>query len=139
MRKVRHVFLIFIQGSFSNNDGDEYENVSKNCVRATSTLIALIPSRSIRHVMANFSGVELQRTVHVSTFRKRKKRVVVVCSRSPQKIRQCLVVVVQWGQRNVQKNVMHVQSCCFANLNLLLFCRSRCINVAPYKWHYCFF
>ena len=21
---------------------------------------------------------------------------------------------------------MHVQSCCFANLNLLLFCRSRC-------------
>ena len=30
----------------------------------------------------------------------------------------------QWRQRNVQKSVMHVQSCCFANLNLLLFCRS---------------
>ena len=26
------------------------------------------------------------------------------------------VVVVQWRQRNVQKNVMHVQSCCFASL-----------------------
>ena len=26
---------------------------------------------------------------------------------------------------NVQNSVMHVQSCCFANLNLLLFCRSR--------------
>ena len=25
----------------------------------------------------------------------------------------------------VQKSVMHVQSCCFANINLLLFCRSR--------------
>ena len=24
------------------------------------------------------------------------------------------------------KNVMHVQSCCFANLTLLLFCHSRC-------------
>ena len=97
MRKVRHVFLIFIQGSFSNNDGDGYENVSKNCVRATSTLMALIPSRSIRQVMANFSEVELQRTVHVSTFRKRKKRVVVVRSLFPTKgeIRQCLVVVVQ--------------------------------------------
>ena len=32
----------------------------------------------------------------------------------------------QRRQRNVQKSVMHVQSCCFTNLNLLLFCRSRC-------------
>ena len=40
-------------------------------------------------------------------------------------IRHFHVVVVQWRQRNVQKSVMHVQSCCFANLNLLLFCRSR--------------
>ena len=31
-----------------------------------------------------------------------------------------------WRQRNAQKSVMHVQSYCFANLNLLLFCRSRC-------------
>ena len=30
------------------------------------------------------------------------------------------------GKKNVQKSVMHVQSCCFANLKLLLFCRSRC-------------
>ena len=28
---------------------------------------------------------------------------------------------VQRWQRNVQKSVMHVQNCCFANLNLLLF------------------
>ena len=35
------------------------------------------------------------------------------------------VVDVQWHQRNVQKSVMHVQSICFTNLNLLLFCRSR--------------
>ena len=37
-----------------------------------------------------------------------------------------LVVLVQRRQRNIHKSVMHVQSCCFANLNLLLFCRSRC-------------
>ena len=41
-------------------------------------------------------------------------------------------VVVQWRQRNVQKSLMHVQSCCFANLNLLLFyrfrCRRRCLS-----------
>ena len=29
-------------------------------------------------------------------------------------IRHFHVVVVQWQQRNVQKSVMHVQSCCFA-------------------------
>ena len=35
-------------------------------------------------------------------------------------------MVVQRRQRNVQKRVMRVQSCCFANLNLLFFWRSRC-------------
>ena len=35
-------------------------------------------------------------------------------------------VVVQRRLRNVQKSVRHVQSCCFADLNLLLFCCSRC-------------
>ena len=36
------------------------------------------------------------------------------------------VVVVQLRPRNVQESVMHVQSCCFANLNLLLYGSSRC-------------
>ena len=40
-------------------------------------------------------------------------------------IRQFHVVIVHWRQRNVQKSMMHVQSCCLANLNQLLFCRSR--------------
>ena len=36
------------------------------------------------------------------------------------------VEIAQRRLRNVQKSVMHVQSCCFASLILLLFCRSRC-------------
>ena len=38
-------------------------------------------------------------------------------------IRKFHIAVVQQLQRNVQKNMMHVQSCCFANLHvhLLLF------------------
>ena len=40
-------------------------------------------------------------------------------------IRHFHVVVVQWRQRNVQKSVMLMQSCCFANQNQLLFCRPR--------------
>ena len=47
-------------------------------------------------------------------------------SSTKRELRQFHVVVVQRRQRNVQKSVMHVQSCCFACLNLQLFCRSRC-------------
>ena len=50
----------------------------------------------------------------------KKQKVVVLFSRP-----QFHAVVVHWWQRNVQTKVMHVQSCCFANLNQLLFCRSR--------------
>lgn len=39
------------------------------------------------------------------------------------KIRQFYVMVILWQQRNVQKSVIQVQSCCFANL---LFCRFCC-------------
>ena len=41
-------------------------------------------------------------------------------------IRWFHVEVVQQQQRNVLKSMMHVQSCCFANLNLLLFSHSYC-------------
>ena len=47
-------------------------------------------------------------------------------SSTKREFRHFHVVVVQRRQRNVSKSVMHVQSCCFPNLNLLLFCRSRC-------------
>ena len=62
----------------------------------------------------------------VLKLRKRKKK--SMSSFTPAKkreIRHFHVVVVQRQQRNVQKSVMHLQSCWFANL-LLLFCRSRC-------------
>ena len=42
------------------------------------------------------------------------------------------VVVMQRQLRNVQKIIMHVQSCCFANLNLLLSCHSLC-----HRRHHC--
>ena len=46
-------------------------------------------------------------------------------SSTKREFRHFHVVVVQRRQRIVSKSVMHVQSCCFTNLNLLLFCRSR--------------
>ena len=50
----------------------------------------------------------------------------LVMSLIKREIRLFSVAVVQWRQRNVQKSVMHVQSCCFCLFNLLLFWRSRC-------------
>ena len=57
---------------------------------------------------------------------KEKESSFLVCTSSTtSENRHFYVVVVQRRLRNVQKSVIHVQSCCLANLNLLLFCRSR--------------
>ena len=61
-----------------------------------------------------------------SSEKERESRCLVFTSSVRREIGQFQVVVVQRRQGNVQKRVMHVQSCCFANLNLLLFCRSHC-------------
>ena len=47
-------------------------------------------------------------------------------SSTKREIRHFHVVVVQRRQRNLQKSMIRGQSCCFTNLNLLLFSRSRC-------------
>ena len=61
---------------------------------------------------------------------------VFTSSKKRDEIRQFHVVVVQWRPNYVQKSVMQVQSCCFASLNQLLFCRScwrrrRCLIKLP--------
>ena len=50
-----------------------------------------------------------------SSERERKFRRRLCTSSVHREIRHFHVVVVQWRQRNVQKSVMHVQNCCFAN------------------------
>ena len=64
-------------------------------------------------------------------FRQKKKKVarcLVSTSSTKREIRHFHVVVEQRRQRNVQKSVMYVQSCCqFAYLTYcFFFCRSRC-------------
>ena len=57
---------------------------------------------------------------------KKRSRCLVFTSSTKCEIWHFHVVVVQRRKRNVEKSVTQVQSCCFANLTLLLFCRSRC-------------
>ena len=51
---------------------------------------------------------------------------LVFPSSTKREIRRYHVVVVQRRLRKVLQSVMHVQSCCVANLTLLLFCHSSC-------------
>ena len=79
--------------------------------------IALIPSRSVRQMLAIFSGIEFLKTV--SRIRKRKRKSVhafhktwnYACSRRSRAV----------TAEKCSKKRDAVQSCCFANLNLLLF------------------
>ena len=60
-----------------------------------------------------------------SSGKEKGSRCLVCTSSTKRENRHFYVVVVQRRLRNVQKSVIHVQTCCFANLSLLLFCRSR--------------
>ena len=74
-------------------------------------------------MLAKFCGVQSERTV--SKLEKEKENFCVAYSiKRAREIRKFHVAVLQRRLRNVQKREMHVQSCCFANINLLLFCRS---------------
>ena len=57
---------------------------------------------------------------------KKKTKGIVLCSRPLQNVKLG-TFTLQWRSCNEgKKSVMHVQSCCFANPNQLLFCSSRC-------------
>ena len=76
-------------------------------------------------MLAKFSGLN-PKGPYVS-LEKDKQNFCVVLTYSikrAREIRKFDVAVVQQRLRNVQKNVIHVERCFFANLNLLFFCCS---------------
>ena len=116
--------LCFSIGSLGNNDGDGYENVTwilkSHCFRLYRTY-----STSDSSNVGNFFWIWFLQNIFQSSGKEKESRCLVFTSFTKREIKHFHAVVVQSLQRNVQKSVMHVQSCCFANLNLLLFCRSR--------------
>ena len=84
-------------------------------------------------MLANFLELN-SKGLHQSSGKEKESCCLLFPSSTKREIRQFHVVVVQRRQRNVQKSVMHVQTCCFACLNLSLFClscccrRPRCVN-----------
>ena len=59
--------------------------------------------------------------LHQSSGKEKESCCLLFSSSTKREIRQFHVVFVKRRQRNVQKSVMHVQSCCFHCLNLLFF------------------
>ena len=76
-------------------------------------------------MLAIFFGVE-SKGLHQSSGKEKEGCCSFVPFLDKREIRQFHVVLVERRQRNVQKGVMRLESCCFSCLNLLLFCRSRC-------------
>ena len=101
----------------------------KKWISAALNLIALISiSFNSSKLLANFLEVN-SKGLYQSLEKENESHCLVFASSTKCEIRKFHIVVVQWLQRNVQKSVMYMQSCCFAYLNLLLFCRS--------PWHHC--
>ena len=71
----------------------------------------------ICQMLGKYSGVESERTI--SKFRKRN--FVVFSPTSTKRAREIKNIHVAVVQRRLRKGVMHMQSCCSANLNLFLF------------------
>ena len=60
---------------------------------------------------------------HIQVYKEKQKfRHCLFTSSTKREIGHYHLVVVQWRQRNVQKSVMHVQSCCFALSSYSFFC-----------------
>ena len=89
-----------------------------------SNFIGLIPSCSVHQMLPIFSGAICCERLYQSSRKEKQSRCLVFSFSTKCEIRHFQVVVMYWRQRNVQKSVMHVQSCCFAN---------------NFLWTYCFF
>ena len=78
-------------------------------IRAASKFIALIiTSRSVRQMLANFLELNSKGLNRSSGKEKESLRLV---STSAKNVKTFYLIVVQWWQRNVQKSMMHEQSC----------------------------
>ena len=92
-------------------------------IHILSVSIVIIPIRLLCQMQANSSGPEFLSTI--SKFIKRNIILILsllqFTSLTKREIRHFHVVVMRWRQRNVQKRVMHVQSCFFALSSYCLF------------------
>ena len=81
-------------------------------LQTLSRLYYLVPSVKCVRIFLELNPKGL----YQSSEKEKESRCLEFTCSTKREIRQFQVVVVQQRQRNVQKSVMHVQSCCFAVL-----------------------
>ena len=99
----------------------------KSVFKLFQNIIHRSHSKSLLSINVNeFSWSWILKDCIVSNFKKRilENRCLAFIFSTKRKIRQFYVVVILWQQRNAQKSVIEVQSCCFANLLFCRFCLS---------------
>ena len=122
---VRHVAMV---AKFFWMTTNRKLYLKSESIRTVSNFIDFIPFHLICQILATLFQVLNPKGQDLSLQKgKENFHVVFTCSiKWAREIRKFHVAVGRRRLGNVQKSVMHAQSCCFANLNLLLFCRSRC-------------
>ena len=128
---VRHVPMV---AKFP--DDKKSKNSPKKWIRTVPNLVDLVQFHLICQMLAKFSGVESERAV----FKLRKRIFCVVFAYSikrAREIRKFHVAVVQRRLRNVQKSVMHIQSCRFANKNYCFLTVLVAVTVVVAETPYC--
>ena len=120
-KSLRHVAMV---AKFL--DDNKPKTSLKKWIRIIN-VIDFIQFHLICQILAKFLGLNPKGRYLSSPKGRENSYVVLTCSlKRAREIRKFHVAVVQRRLRSVQKSVMHVQSCCFANINQLLFCHSRC-------------
>ena len=120
------VVAFLLLGTLRSEDGNGSENIAEK-VNSRSFNLHCDSSNSL--TLSNVGELSwscIPEKPYPSSERERKFRNSLFMSSIKREIRHFLVIVVQWWQRKVQKSMMHVQSCCFADINLLFFWSSRC-------------
>ena len=108
-----------VTSPLSNIDGDGYENVTWK-VKSRCFKLNRAYSISFNSLKCWLLGINSYR-LYRSSGKEKESRCLVITSSTKREIGHLHVVVAQWLQlRNVQKSVMHVKSCCFASLKVIL-------------------
>ena len=85
-------------------------------LQTLSRLLHLVQFVKYWHIFLELNSKRL----YQSSWKEKESLSLVLTSCTRREIRKFHIVVVQWRQWNLQKTVMHVQSCRFANLKVML-------------------
>ena len=127
----RHCCLSSLRGSLRSDNATATRTSLKKWICVLLVFTAIIPTtyfvKCTRRTLLKLNF----KWPYSSSEREIKFRRCLFTSPLKREIRHFHVEVVQKQERNVQKNVMHVQSCCLLIKSFVFFSRSRC---RPRRW-----